>query len=178
VLALAARRPDLVHSLAVVATPAPHDEVAWIGAEELGMIQLLLDDPEPVTTLCAMLAPMTADPSAAVEQLCAGAADAATLDDPAVRDAIVAMLAEALAQGPVGLATDLVSYTVNDWGFDARSVGAPMRGFYGEDDELVVPAHGQWYVDQVADGSLQVVPESGHLVVCEAWADVLCWLAR
>jgi pimeloyl-ACP methyl ester carboxylesterase len=178
VLALAARRPDLVHSLAVVATPAPHDEVAWIGAEELGMIQLLLDDPEPVTTLCAMLAPMTADPSAAVEQLCAGAADAATLGDPAVRDAVVAMLAEAFVQGPIGLATDLVSYTVNDWGFDARSVGAPMRGFYGEDDELVVPAHGQWYVDQVADGSLQVVPESGHLVVCEAWADVLCWLAR
>lgn len=178
VLALAARRPELVHSLATVATPAPHEEVAWIGADELGLIQMLVDDPDRVTTLTAMLAPMTADPSAAVEQLCAGAADAATLERPGVRDALVAMLSEGFAQGSVGLATDLVSYTVSDWGFDARSVGAPMRAFYGEGDELIRPAHGQWYVDQVTDGSLQVVPDAGHLVVCEAWTDILGWLNR
>ena len=178
VLALAARRPELVHSLAIVATPAPHEEVAWIGDDELGLIQMLLDDPNRVTTLTAMLAPMTADPSAAVEQLCAGAADTATLQRPGLRDALVAMLSEGFVQGPVGLATDLVSYTVSDWGFDARSVGAPLRAFYGEGDELITPAHGRWYVDRVASGSLKVVPDAGHLVVCEAWDDILGWLAR
>jgi pimeloyl-ACP methyl ester carboxylesterase len=176
-LALAARRPELVRSVAVVATPAPHEQVPWIGDDELALIDHLRDVPDPVAALEPMLAPITADPQAAVQQV-SGGADERALARPGVRAALVAMLAEAFARGPAGLAADLVSYTLTDWDFDPRAVGAPVHCFYGAEDGLVPEAHGRWYAAQVADGRLHVVPGAGHLVVCETWADVLARLLR
>ena len=47
---------------------------------------------------------------------------------------VVAMLAGAVEQGPVGVAADIVSYTVADWGFDPAAIGAPTTCVYGDAD--------------------------------------------
>jgi pimeloyl-ACP methyl ester carboxylesterase len=47
-LALAARHPDVVRSVAVVCTPAPDDEVAWVPEEYRTMSQAMGSDPAAV----------------------------------------------------------------------------------------------------------------------------------
>lgn len=177
-MALAARRPDLVRSVALIGTPAPDEEVAWIGAEEKGMISALSADPESaLAALEQMLAPMTSDPAAGLGMIGGGPADEAALTDSDLRSALDRMLTEAFAQGPTGLAADLLSYTLAPWGFDPRAVGAPVYCWYGEADPAVSPEHGRWWAGQVGDGTVAVVPEAGHLLVGPVWSDVLDWFA-
>lgn len=178
VLALATRRPELVRSVAMIATPAPDEHVAWIGGHEKEMIASLPTDPAAaVPVLEQMLAPMAAVPEARLGMVGSGPAERAALADEALRASLEAMLDEAFAAGPAGVAADLASYTVAPWGFDPRAVGAPVRCWYGADDAVVGPQHGQWWADQVADGRLTVVPDAGHLLIRQVWADVLDWLA-
>ena len=177
-LALAARRPDLVRSVALIGTPAPDEEVGWIGPEEKQMIAALPEDPASArATLEQMLAQMASDPAAGIGLLGAEPADEAALATGDLRAALETMLTAAFAQGPTGLAADLISYTVSDWGFDPRAVGAPVRCWYGDADVVVSPEHGRWWTDQVADGTLTVVPGAGHLLVREVWSEVLRWSA-
>ncbi len=175
-LALAARHPDLVRSAAIIGTPAPHEDVPWIPDEHLGMIEQLTGDPGGATAALAQVFAGMADapPAAAVEMVGAGPADESALAaDPARRSRLEAMLAEAFAQGAVGMAADIVSYTVVPWGLDPTSVGARTTMFYGEGDVMISPAHGEWYVSQVPGAELRLVPGAGHLVALTAWADIL-----
>jgi pimeloyl-ACP methyl ester carboxylesterase len=175
-LALAAGRPDLVRAAVVVATPAPHEDVPWIPEEHIALIEQLQGDPGSATAaLTQVFAEMAAaPPAAAVEMAGAGPADEAALAaDPTRRARLEAMLAEAFAQGAVGMAADIVSYTVVPWGFDPTAVEAPTTAFYGEGDVMVSPAHGEWYASRMVGAELRVVPDSGHLVALTAWADIL-----
>ena len=179
-LALAARHPDLVRAAAIVATPAPQEAVPWIPEEHLAMIDQLRGDPGHATAaLAEVFAEMAAmPPAAAVSMVGGGGADDAALGvDPARRARLEAMLAEAMAQGAVGMAADIVSYTVTPWGFNPAAVGAPAIGFYGADDETVPPAHGEWYAGQVPGADLRVVAGIGHLVALTRWADILAAVA-
>jgi pimeloyl-ACP methyl ester carboxylesterase len=179
-LALAARHPDLVRAVAIVATPAPQEAVPWIPEEHLAMIDQLRGDPGHASAaLTEVFAEMAAMPPAAVVGMVGGgAADEAALDaDPTRRARLEAMLAEAMARGAAGMAADIVSYTIAPWGFDPAAVGAPTTAFYGADDVTVPPAHGQWYAGQVPGAELRVVPGIGHLVALTRWADVLAAVA-
>jgi pimeloyl-ACP methyl ester carboxylesterase len=179
-LALAARHPDLVRAAAIVATPAPQEAVPWIPEEHLAMIDELRGDPGHATAALAEVLAETAamPPAAAVSMVGGGGADDAALGvDPARRARLEVMLAEAMAQGAVGMAADIVSYTVTPWGFDPAAVGAPAIGFYGADDETVPPAHGEWYAGQVPGADLRVVAGIGHLVALTRWADILAAVA-
>jgi pimeloyl-ACP methyl ester carboxylesterase len=80
-LVLAIRRPDLVRAVAVVATPAPDEDVPWIPEEFRVMIARLRQDPPSATAqIAAALAGQAADPAAtrARASLFYGDADAIT----------------------------------------------------------------------------------------------------
>jgi pimeloyl-ACP methyl ester carboxylesterase len=178
-LALAARRPELVRSVAVVATPAPQDDVPWIPPEHLALLDPLREDPAGATAvLTGVFAEMAAmPPEAAAALVSGGPADEAVLAaDPGVRDRLAAMLGEALAQGAVGMAADIVSYTIVDWGFDPAAVAAPTTLVYGDADAVAGPAHGEWYAGRVPGADLRVVGGAGHLVGVTAWREVLAAL--
>jgi pimeloyl-ACP methyl ester carboxylesterase len=175
-LALAARHPDLVRSVAMVGTPAPEDEVPWIPSEHLALIEQLKGDPGAATgVLTGVFAEMAAAPPEAMPGMVgAGPADEAALEaDPGRGARLGVMVAESFAQGAVGLAADIVSYTVVPWGFDPGAVGASTTAFYGDGDVTVPPAHGEWYASRVPGAELRRVPGAGHLVALTAWADVL-----
>jgi pimeloyl-ACP methyl ester carboxylesterase len=175
-LALAARHPVLVRSVAIVGTPAPHEEVPWIPAEHLALIEQLKGDPGAATgVLAGVFAEMAAAPPEAMAGMVgAGPADAAALEGDAGRATrLGTMVAESFAQGAVGLAADIVSYTVVPWGFDPGAVGAPTTAFYGDADVTVPPTHGEWYASRVPGAELRRVPGAGHLVALTAWADIL-----
>lgn len=179
-LALAARRPDLVDRVAVIATPAPDDEVEWIPAELKAGLEAMRDlPPEQVhEALAAQLAgalPLD-DPGQAVGMLASADADAQTLEQPGVRRRIEAMLAAAFNQGTVGLAADIAGYCLQPWGFEPSEVAAKTLLIYGARDE-VAPRHGKWYQRHVPQARFEQVPDAGHLVIIQLWQRVLSHLA-
>jgi pimeloyl-ACP methyl ester carboxylesterase len=174
--ALAAARPELVASLFLIGTPAPHEDVPWIPSEHEPAIAAMRADPTRAVEVMAdalSSAPADGDDDGTA-LLAGGPADAAALEaDPDLRRRVTAMLAEGLRTGPIGVAADIVSYTVADWGFDPASIGASTTGIYGADDLLVPPAHGEWWTTRIPSAALDVVDDAGHLVVVPAWPRVI-----
>ena len=174
--ALAAARPDLVAALFLIGTPAPHEDVPWIPAEHEPAIEAMRADPAHAVelmagALAAAPAPPDEDGTAA---LAAGPTDVALLEgDVDLRERVAAMLAEGRRSGPIGVAADIVSYTVAKWGFDPASIGAATTCVYGSADLLVPPEHGEWWTARIPGAELAVVEGAGHLVVVPAWPQVL-----
>src|SRR5215218_6096304 len=138
----ASPRPDLVAALFLIGTPAPHEDVPWIPAEHEPAIEAMRADPAHAVelmagALAAAPAPPDEDGTAA---LAAGPTDVALLEgDVDLRERVAAMLAEGRRSGPIGVAADIVSYTVAKWGFDPASIGAATTCVYGSADLLVPP---------------------------------------
>jgi len=177
-LAVAARHPDLVRSVAVVGTPAPDDEVPWVPEEHRALSQAMKADPAHAVETITEVFAQGGDPGdSALGMVSGGDADARALEDADRRARLLAMLAEGFRPGPAGVATDIVADQVVPWGFDVAAVGAPVALFYGEDDAAVPPAHGRWYADRAAASTLTVVPDAGHLVVMTEWEAILAALA-
>jgi pimeloyl-ACP methyl ester carboxylesterase len=180
-LALAARRPDLVERVAVLATPAPDDEVPWIPPEQKAGLDALRGQPpaEAHAALAAQLAPIApADPYKpdALKLFGAGAADSAALRGGG-RERLGAMLATALAQGVTGLAADIAGYSLQPWGFELSEVRPKTLLLYGSQDPIAASRHGRWWQQRLPDARLEMVPQAGHLLVIPMWQRVLSHLA-
>jgi pimeloyl-ACP methyl ester carboxylesterase len=180
-LALAARRPDLVDRVAVVATPAPDEEVPWIAPEERDELRRLAElTPEAAhAELCARLRSVVpADPFAAdaLWLLAAGPADAAALNVAGARTSLGEMLSSAFAEGVGGLAADIAGYSLRPWGFEPEAVEAETLLVYGSHDPLAWPRHGRWWHERLPHARLHVEAGAGHLLVIPTWARVLSHL--
>ena len=179
-LALAALRPELVGAVAVVATPAPDEEVPWYGDENRAATDGLrgLPPAEARAGLAGMFGPMVEQlpPEARLSLVADEGADARLLADADLSARLRTMVDAALAQGAVGTADDVGGYSLAPWGFDPAGVRAPVLLGYGGADALVPPAHGRWWADRVPDARTEVVPDAGHLVVVPLWARVLAHL--
>jgi pimeloyl-ACP methyl ester carboxylesterase len=175
-LALAAAQPERVRAVAVVATPAPHEAVPWIPEEHVVMLESLRPDlPSATDRLAEALAGLAQmPPAAAVGQVSGGPQDEAALAaEPGRRARLEAMMAAAHAQGAAGIAADIVSYTLVDWGIDFGALVAPTTLVYGANDQVTGPAHGEWYRSREPHAQLRVVPDAGHLVGLTTWSEVL-----
>jgi pimeloyl-ACP methyl ester carboxylesterase len=173
-LALAARRPDLVQSVAMVATPAHEDDVSRLDEDTKFMVDALrYDIPGAAARLADVLSPIAQDAAAVLDMVAAGPADDAVLDDPMQGPRLRIMASEAIRQGVIGIAYDIVATTVAPWGFDPRQVAAPVNLWYGEEDVLVPSLHGAWWQGAIPRGTLTVVPGAGHLLPTIAWKQIL-----
>jgi pimeloyl-ACP methyl ester carboxylesterase len=180
-LALAARHPDLVDRAAVVATPAPHEEVPWIPPEQAAGIEALRGQPPDavhaaLATQLAGLVPARGAASSALEQV------ATPADEPVLRDAdaaarLAAMLEAAYAQGATGIAEDIAGYSLQPWGFEPADVATKTLLVYGGEDPIAGGAHGRWWQRQLPNARLEMTPGAGHLLIVERWARILSFLA-
>lgn len=181
-LALAARRPDLVGRVAVIATPAPDEEVPWIPPENRAGIDALRGAPaaDAHAALSGAFAPMmealTGDARLGLVGI--DEVDAGVLTAPGVLDRLRGMLDEALVHGDAGMVADIAGYTLQPWGFDPAEVGAEVLLAYGAQDAVAGPAHGQWWLDRLPQARLDVAEGVGHLVVVPAWDSVMAFLGR
>lgn len=175
----AERHPDRTRSLALVGTPAPDEIVGWVPLEHRRMLEGFRPDPTAaVPALTEIFEGVIADPEQRVGLVVGGDADDAVLAaDPALRARVQGMLDEAFVAGPVGMALDIVSYTLIPWGLDRGRITVPTRCLYGGADELITEEHGRWWADGIPSASLTVVPGAGHLVIADVWADLLSPLA-
>jgi len=179
-LALAARRPDLVDRLVVIATPAPDEALPWIPpAQREGLEALRGRSPKYARdALTEQLAPaVPSDPADAFALLGITDADEGALARPYARQQLTAMLGQAFAQGPAGMIADIVGYCLQPWGFDLADVRAKTLLFYGAKDPIAGPRHGKWYKTQLADARYAQVPDAGHLAVMLIWKQALSHLA-
>jgi pimeloyl-ACP methyl ester carboxylesterase len=181
-LALAARRPDLVDRVVVVATPAPDEEVPWMGPDQRSALERLrtMRAEEAHAELGSHLRSLTpADPfyGDAVWLIAAATSDDPVLRSPGARDRLGEMLRGAFAQGADGLAADIAGYSLRPWGFTPDQVRAPTLLLYGSHDPLAGSSHGRWWLDRITDARLEVVPGAGHLLVIPTWARALSHLA-
>ncbi len=178
-LALAARRSDLVDRVAVVATPAPHEEVPWIPVEVAAAVDALRDLPVDVVQaamaeqLGGFAAAVAEHPEAGLEMLGASDADRAAMALPGAAERLAALLSAAFAQGTRGLVSDMAGYTLRPWGFEPADVAAETLLLYGSADPIAGPAHGEWWRGQLPNSHLEVVPDAGHLLVMPMWSRVL-----
>ncbi|GAA2572262.1 hypothetical protein GCM10010210_54900 [Pseudonocardia hydrocarbonoxydans] len=179
VLALAAHRPERVGRVAVVGTPAPDEEVPWYG-ESRALIDPMrgLTEDRARAALDAAFGPMlqqlTGD--ARFTLLTDPEVDAALLAAPGVADRLRAMLDTAFAAGAAGMAAEVGGYTLAPWGFDPADVRAEVLLGYGAADSVVDPAHGRWWEKALPSARLEIVPDTGHLVVVPFWARALAHL--
>lgn len=177
---VAAHHPDRVRSLAIVGTPAPQEAVRWIPEEQVAMIEGMKADPiAAIDQMVAVFEPMLADKSVRTSFLSASPVDSVALEtDPDLAVRVDNMLDDAFQQGAIGMAVDIASYTMVDWGFDPSDIGVPTLAFSGAEDEVVPPAHGEWYADKIRGASHVVEPRVGHLVMAPVWWKILEHLDR
>lgn len=181
-LALAARHPELVDRVVVVATPAPDEEVGWIPPEYRAMLDAVRGQPPAVAHARleeVLAATVPADPRAPEQlaQLGAGPADDRALALPGARERLGAMLEAAFAQGAAGVAADIAGYCLRPWGFEPSEVRAETLLLYGAKDPVATPEHGRWYRQRLPAARLEVVPDIGHLLVIPMWGRALSHLA-
>jgi pimeloyl-ACP methyl ester carboxylesterase len=181
-MALAARRPDLVTRVVVIATPAPDEEVPWVPSEFRQGIEAMRGRPAaPVHAgFREQMAGIIPDDPASDGALgllgVDPAADAEALDRDGLRDRLARMLADAFAQGPAGMVADIAGYSLRPWGFEPSEVRAKTLLLYGARDQIG-HAHGAWWQRRLPDARLEMVPDAGHLVVVPTWNRALRHLA-
>ncbi|GAA5024884.1 alpha/beta hydrolase [Terrabacter aeriphilus] len=184
-LGVAARRPDRVTRVGVVAGPGP------LLAEEL-VADLTVSD--------GLADGPAEDPSEdpAVRAALAGDHDAAV----ALRDAAAVTGPHAGPRAPVvggfvspeilepwagsgrpgippyrGASRDWLTLTVG-WDVDLADVRAPVTLWYGDRDHVVPPAHGRWLHEHLPTSRLVVRAGEGHLAtLLTHWGEVLTELA-
>ncbi|HZU14729.1 MAG TPA: alpha/beta hydrolase [Chloroflexota bacterium] len=181
-LALAARRPDLVGRVAVLATPAPHDQVPWIPAKQQAILDALRDlAPDKVhPTLRRQLEPLMSQivgSDELVAVLAAGHVDKAGLAGGGARERLDHMLKAAFAQGVTGMARDIARYYLQPWGFEFDAVEAKALLLYGSADPVAGSRHGTWWQKRLPAARLEVSPGAGHLLILDRWKRVLSHLA-
>jgi pimeloyl-ACP methyl ester carboxylesterase len=177
-LALAARRPELVDRVAVVATPAPDEEVRWVPRDVRQALESLRALPPEraqaeLEARFADVAP-TDDP---LGWLGAGPAEAAVLESAGTRQRLQALLDEGLAQGAAGIAADVAGQMLRPWGFEPEDVRAKTLLLYGSCDVVASPRHGAWWQRRLPRARLETCPGAGHLLVVPMWERVLTHLA-
>lgn len=181
-LALAARRPDLVDRVAVVATPASHEEVPWMPDDIAAAVDALrglpAEDVHAAMTeqLQGFAAVVAENPEAGMEMLGVSDADGPALASPGAAERLAALLRTAFAQGTTGLVSDMAGYTLRPWGFDPADVRAETLLLYGSADPITGPAHGEWWRRQLPKAHLEVASDAGHLVITPEWRRVLVHL--
>lgn len=177
-LALAARHPEVVRSVALLGTPARHEDVPWLAPEQAEVVPALQADPvAAVATLQQAFGSMPDDPEVHRALLAEGAVDQQQLaDDPELCGRVDRMLATAFDQRFAGVAGDIVATAVVPPGYDVRAVGAPVHLFYADEDEVVPPPHGRHWAGRVVDPHLHELEGTGHLLAATHWAEVLATL--
>ncbi|WP_213816719.1 alpha/beta fold hydrolase [Glaciihabitans sp. dw_435] len=178
-LALAAAQPEVVCRVAVVATPAPDSEVPWVGDDNRAVLESFrsMSSADATAALTAFIDEYRgAKPTGAalLADLTTPGADGPLL--MRARDRLIDMLDRAAEQGNVGMAADMVSYTLMDLGFELDRVRAKTLLLYGGGDPAVGERHATWHEQRIANARIEVVAGAGHLVVVPSWHRVLAHL--
>ena len=161
--ALAARHPDRVSALAVVAAPRetrtamgpPDAEVEQARPEfEQWASGVNAADPDDAALAARWLGSLPPDDAAllgaavSTADLAASAREALACHDGYLRDAALLL---------------------SDWGFDLSDVRCPTHLWFGAQDDRNPPSTGQWWADRIAGAELTVTPTTHLATLLANW---------
>ncbi len=100
------------------------------------------------------------------------AADQFLLDQPDVARTVLEDAAEALVQGSLGVAWDLLLYT-RPWGFRLRDITVPIHLWHGEADITVPPIFGRAMAERLPRCLATFWPGEGHLMAISRAGEII-----
>ena len=166
--------PERIRSLTLVSGPGPLDEVsgAWEALPTLhrasaGMARI--DPSRAARGINRALVDLVAHPEAMLGR--GRGADRAVMSDPATRAMMEHQIRLAVAQGSIGIASDLVAMWL-PWGFSLREVAVPTWVFWGADDSNNL-ADAHTYASQIPGATACEWPDGGHLAIVSNWSQVV-----
>ena len=184
-LACAARRPDCVTSVGLVASPAPLDEVPseWdaLSAETRELTEMLRhgspDALDGITSRCRWFErewETMFEPRWAASRTGPGVVDPddALLAQPGVREPMVTGMREAARQGTAGYVQDWIAEAL-PWGFSPAEVSLDVQIWWGDGDLLVARPCAEHFARTIRRSTLTVVQGEGHLVPLAHWQEML-----
>jgi pimeloyl-ACP methyl ester carboxylesterase len=170
-LETAARLGGRARSLSLLATPAPDEEIPWVAEEFRPLGAGVRADPVAAVASITEACRWYADNPEGAVGYDASPADVEVRSRPGVTEALSTMMREGARQGAAGMAFDVVAGSRGD-PFPVGEVRAPVRLWYGDADPIG-PEHGRWYAERLADATLTVLPNAGHLLPIPHWAAIL-----
>jgi len=168
ILAFAARHPDRVRAVSIMAGAAPVNDEQIGQMIDLNQRSLRLSRAKDVVGMHELLGPfgvhLHADPLASMRGLMAEAPaeDQAIMNDPAWQASLTRSIREALRPGIDGWIDECFALS-NDWPeIDLGSVTASVTWWHSEHDRNAPFESAQAVVDQLPNGRLVVWPAGGH----------------
>jgi pimeloyl-ACP methyl ester carboxylesterase len=186
-LAAAARLPELVRSVALVASNAPPDDLPtseWSASPEgLAVAEAArAGDPTARDRALARLQWFADTPTGFLDRQAAndavtGAADpdARLRARPEVFAALRAHWVEAGHTGAAGFADDWLAW-LRPWGFDLEEIDTPIDIWWGEEDPLTSRLHTDALAKRLPKARVHIVPDAGHSITFSAWREILALL--
>ena len=98
--------------------------------------------------------------------------DGELLQDQRYASAFEETMHEALRQGTSGAGWDNVSW-IGRWDIDLSAIRCPVLLWYGSDDRLAPPAHGEWLSENLPQARLVLRDGEGHLGIYEHLGEML-----
>lgn len=178
-LATAAVAGERVPAVGVIAGAAPFQRVPEaldvLSDEDRAAESLLPGDPEAA---CAGFVEGF-DMTAALESATSLYEDFAPLLSDSDRqlwsansEHLLADMREAMRQGVVGCGWDNVAW-IGAWDIDPTTIECPVLLWYGTEDRMSTPIHGQWLADNLPDARLTMREGEGHLQAFAHLAEML-----
>jgi len=178
-LASAARIPDLVSAVGVVAGDGPPDEVPGFWDEASPELRELAaavrTNPASARARVAeRLKWYATDPSSIVDGVVRepDSPDGALLSLPTVAEALKAMFLEGARQGVAGFVDDWIA-TVRPWGFALEGIDREIHLWWGDGDRLTTRAHTDYLASSLRRAKLTIYPGEGNKLAVTHWAEIL-----
>ncbi|MCU1481634.1 MAG: hypothetical protein JWQ19_2420 [Subtercola sp.] len=175
-LSLAARYPDLVDRLAVVATP----RVDGPGLIDPVRRMLKLSRIEAFSPRSHLERVIRSHTDLSAESLGIDQAELsrAAPENKGVTGRFARMLVDASRQGATGLANDMLSFRDRSWAHDLPAITAQTLLVYGTVDVSTTARDGNWYRKRIADSRVVEVKGAGEFVYVSEWPRLLEHMSR
>jgi pimeloyl-ACP methyl ester carboxylesterase len=93
-----------------------------------------------------------------------------------IREMLDDSLLEGCGESVDGFVDDDLCFT-RPWGFAVADIAVPVTVWYGHEDTLVPPAHGEWLARTIP-GAEAVRLDGGHFAIYERLGELLAWLTE
>ena len=103
--------------------------------------------------------------------------DRVLIHDNLVGPKFIGSIREGLSKGVLGGGWDNVAW-IGHWDFEISQVRCPVLLWYGEQDLMAPPAHGQWLKENLVNAQLTIRPSEGHFGLIDHFSEVLHELAE
>jgi pimeloyl-ACP methyl ester carboxylesterase len=170
-LAVAAALPDRVTRALCIVGVAPYEALGeeWLAGmdpENVKEFGWALEgesrlEPELAREAAGMLARMADDPATVLGDFELPEADREILARPEIAQVMTESITECVRTGVWGWADDDLAFTV-PWGFDPSTIRVPTAVWWGSQDVLVPPRHGEWIAATVPNALARIDTDGGH----------------